>query len=874
MRSFTSRLNKPQPTLPLPEEVGSILPRLSNINDAKDIDPYKNNNTSTFKKNARSDLLGSVIGAYRLTKILGKGGTGAVYLGERADRQFSAQVAIKIIDNPRIHDEITTRFLSEKQILAHLNHPNIARLLDAGESRSGLPYLVMEHVHGETIDQYCNNQELTIGERLKLFIKVCEAVQYAHQNLIVHRDLKPGNILVTKDGSPKLLDFGIAKLINDGRELPKSCVEVGSTRTKERLLTPEYASPEQITGQNITTASDIYSLGIILYELLTGTRPYEITQLNHLELERIICITDPIRPSQILDQANLADSSPQNIDINEVCRTRKSTAKRLKQSLLGDLDAIIMRSLRKESAQRYSSVEQLIKDISRHLNQEAVEARQGNWIYYSKRFARRHSFGVTASIAAIFTLIGFSVFVSVQNKTITEQRDLATQQTYRAEHVSDFMLKVFSNADPFINQGKEVTAKQLLAKAGREISENDELQTQPEVKAKLLQAIGRAYQRQNQPDLAIKYLTESLLISKNKSKGQETSIAQTLNYLGDAQTQNGLFKEAESSFNESKSILETNSQKITNDYLDVLKNIANLQLRRGVPQESINTLNEALSVGHQLYGKIHPEIASILMLMTQGFLWQDKEDEALKAAQLAMNITHTSLPEIHPDRATADLTLGDLLYSKGQLKEAESLINQALQAQIILYGNRNPVLASTLNIISQIKQSQGKLQEAENFSRKALEIIEAALGKDNIDSAYYHTGLADTLIMSRKINEAETHLKIATSILEKNNATDHQYMASAEYLLALVMQATNRSSQAEQLLHKNIARWKENGAPEWRVARSENLLGSVLVALNKSREGEKLLHSSFLSLQNKSSGASPQVISEAKTRMALTSFRH
>ena len=232
--------------------------------------------------------------------MLGHGGTGTVYLGERADRQYSAQVAVKIVDSGTMQGDLGLRFRAERQILASLNHPNIARLLDAGETEDGQPYLVMEYVHGEPLDRYCDRQQLDLRARLKLFLEICGAVQYAHQNLIVHRDLKPANILVTAEGSPKLLDFGIAKLLDTG----EAAAAMALTRMNDRLLTPEYASPEQILGRPVTTASDVYALGVVLYELLTGLRPYTVpASASQLELERSICITDPLRPSAAVKRA-------------------------------------------------------------------------------------------------------------------------------------------------------------------------------------------------------------------------------------------------------------------------------------------------------------------------------------------------------------------------------------------------------------------------------------------------------------------------------------------------------------------------------------------------------------------------------------------
>ncbi|MES1192382.1 MAG: serine/threonine-protein kinase [Steroidobacter sp.] len=410
-----------------------------------------------------NELLGKVLGDYRLTRIIGAGGNGTVYRGERADRVYSAHVAVKVL-HASLPRESQRRFVAERQILATLNHPYIARLLDGGETRAHESFLVMEHVQGTAIDQYCDNQTLGIDQRLQLFIKVCEAVQYAHRNLVVHRDLKPGNILVTPDGSPKLLDFGIAKLLDNNASIVSQDAPL-HTLLHDRQLTPEYASPEQIRGQPVTTASDVYSLGVILYELLTGVRPYAVNALNQLELERSICVIDPLKPSQMLARMSankplpLVGALPKNDDhdvvkpapdVNAIAYARGLSAKRLQHRLTGDIDAIIMRALRKEPERRYSSVEQLIEDIQRYLNQEPVLARQGNWAYYSRRFVRRHALGVTMSSIALVALTGFAVAMSIQAKRIAEQRDKATQESVRAESVSNFLQEIFTAADPVI----------------------------------------------------------------------------------------------------------------------------------------------------------------------------------------------------------------------------------------------------------------------------------------------------------------------------------------------------------------------------------------------------------------------------------------
>ena len=376
----------------------------------------------TTTRDRRKALVGRILGNYKLVSVLGHGGTGTVYLGERADRQYSAQVAVKIVDNGTMQGELGLRFRAERQILASLNHANIARLIDAGETEEGNPYLVMEYVHGEPLDRYCDREQLGLRERLQLFLDICGAVQYAHQNLVVHRDLKPANILVTAEGAPKLLDFGIAKLLDAG----EAAAAMALTRMNDRLLTPEYASPEQILGRPVTTASDVYALGVVLYELLTGLRPYTVpASASQLELERSICITDPLRPSAAVKRARESGPLEGQSEILAVAAARKLTPEKLQKRLIGDIDAIVMRALRKEPQHRYNSIEQLASDIRRFLTREPVQARQGNWLYYSQRFIRRHAFGVSAGAAFVVFLVVFATVSTIQAQRIAAERDRA-----------------------------------------------------------------------------------------------------------------------------------------------------------------------------------------------------------------------------------------------------------------------------------------------------------------------------------------------------------------------------------------------------------------------------------------------------------------
>ncbi|HKQ08009.1 MAG TPA: protein kinase [Blastocatellia bacterium] len=346
---------------------------------------------------------GQMIGPYRVLREIGRGGMGVVYLAARADQEFAKLVAIKVVWPGANHREVLQRFRQERQILANLDHPNISRLLDGGTTEQGMPYVVMEYIAGTPITDYCDRKRLSITERLKLFLRACAVVQYAHQSLVIHRDLKPSNIMVTDEGTVKLLDFGIAKLLSaDLHE-----VDLAVTQTGLPPMTPEYASPEQVRGDAVTTASDVYSLGVVLYELLTGHRPYKLGSRSPLELERVICDSEPERPSAIVDQVEHEAGSdgrarPRRTP-ETISQTREGKPDRLRARLRGDLDSIALKALRKEPAARYQSVEQFAADIRRHLEGKAVQAQRATLAYRADKFMRRHKVGV--AVVALFVLM-------------------------------------------------------------------------------------------------------------------------------------------------------------------------------------------------------------------------------------------------------------------------------------------------------------------------------------------------------------------------------------------------------------------------------------------------------------------------------------
>ncbi len=349
------------------------------------------------------------VGPYQLERRIGRGGMGTVWLAARFDHEYEKKVAVKMVKRGMDTQEILRRFRMERQVLAGLDHSNIARLIDGGSTPEGLPYLVMEYVEGTPIDQYCENRQSTITERLKLFRDVCAAVQYAHQNLVVHRDIKAGNILVTSDGVPKLLDFGIAKLIHS----EFSTLAAADTRPELRPMTLDYASPEQVRGDAITTATDVYSLGVLLYKLLTGKFPYGAEAKSRLAMQQAICEKEPLRPSSVIltDAKSAIPQATQKIEVASPAQeTRDKARRRLKHKLAGDLDMIILKALRKEPPRRYISVEQFSEDVRHYLEGRPVIARSDTFGYRTAKFLRRNAAGVGATAAALVFLLGSTIW--------------------------------------------------------------------------------------------------------------------------------------------------------------------------------------------------------------------------------------------------------------------------------------------------------------------------------------------------------------------------------------------------------------------------------------------------------------------------------
>ena len=792
-------------------------------------------NAEMDKRNA---LVGHTIGNYKLVSVLGRGGAGSVYLGERADSQYSAQVAVKVVDKTNIAN-LGMRFRAERQILASLNHPNIARLVDAGETEDGQPYLVMDYVHGEPLDRYCDGKQQDLRARLTLFLDICAAVQYAHQNLIVHRDIKPANILVTAEGVPKLLDFGIAKLLNAG-DMPHA---PDLTRMNDRLLTPEYASPEQILGHTVTTASDVYSLGVLLYQLLTGLRPYTVPVTgSQLEIERSICVTDPLRPSAAIQRAQQTTPIEGEPTIAAIALARSLTPDRMQRRLVGDLDAIVMRALRKEPEHRYSSVEGLMADIRRYLQNEPVQARQGNWVYYSQRFVRRHTTAVAAGAFFLVFVIAVAVVMSVQRQDIARALDRATQDRERAEKVSEFMLTVFTAADPYTNFGLEPTARTLLDQAARHIK--SDLDQQPDVHARLLEAIGRSFRRMGQPERAVAYLQDALSVRQQLPAGDESAVGSIVTEIAIALRRAGRIDESDKYFTQALELSRNATNPRSVAHAQLLVDLGRLEKMRGNIPQALDHLTVALQLMREVKGSKDPEVGAILAEISNLLVWSDDLPGAERAAREAVSI-YSAVPESHPDRVMADYYLADILFYRGHVDDAAALFERALAAQRKLYGSANSTVADTLASLAQVRLAQNNTGEAQKLLIEAL-----AIHRDSHSIAYQRIGYLQTMLATvymrqRKFAEAEPLLRETLELLRKNLAPDHQYIAAAEHYLGETLLATGKLGEAESVLTAAMNRWTATGSSAWRSARSASVLGEVLDRQGHTQEAERYLTTSY-----------------------------
>lgn len=765
--------------LELKKEILSLLDSLENTKDFLEealtiVEQNKNNFTDPY--------INKQIGNYLIDGEAGVGGMGIVYTGRRNDKEFEQKVAIKILKHGITSEYLLKRFQIERQTLANLQHQNIARLLDGGRTIDGLPYLVMEFIDGIPITEFCHQKKLSLEEKLKLFREVCTAVQYAHQNLIVHRDLKPGNILVTKDGIPKLLDFGIAKLIDE--ELVDNNEDL--TRTGVWHLTPEYASPEQIKGEKITTASDIYSLGVLLYQILTGYQPYKISNNSPAAISKIITEEIIQKPSEkVKDKSR--EHAESNLFLND----------KISNQLKGDLDNIVLKAMHKDPARRYVSVEQFSEDIRRHLSGLPVIAQKDTAGYRLSKFIQRHKVGFISSVGFIVFLIINLIAIIWQANIAANERDKAKLEAQKVETVNKFLLDMLSSVDP-TEIGRDVKVYDVLRKSALGVEKG--FKDQPGIEASIQKTIGKTLTSLGEYDEAKPHLLRSLLLNErvygkqsNQASESNYELALYYHWIGELKTADSLYKK-------SLQIFKRNS--------DVSK------------RSLASTLND--------YGILKSDFAEF--------------DESKKMYEESLNILLENYGEKDRDVASLYNNLAIVMQAQKDLDGAEKYFHKALELNIELFGENRPEVSSNYNNLAYIYIDKGDFTRAEEYFIKSLELKKKYYGADHSYVGFAFLNLGGLEFRIGKINESEKYILDAIKNLKKSVNEDHIWLGLAYYWYGKILIEKSKYSEAETYLRKSLTINKKNYPKDHpNIISSSAELGVVSFHLGKFAEAEKLL---------------------------------
>jgi eukaryotic-like serine/threonine-protein kinase len=721
-----------------------------------------------------ASIVGRHVGPYRVVEEIGRGGMGAVYLARRADDQYESLVAVKLIKRGMDTDAVVRRFRKERQILATLGHPNVARLLDGGTTEDGRPYFVMEYVEGRPLTEYCDAKNLSVEDRLHLFRKVCSAVSYAHRNLVVHRDIKPGNILVTAEGEPKLLDFGIAKLLDDAGE--------SATATLLRAMTPEYASPEQVRGEPVTTATDVYSLGVLLYELLTGELPYKLKSRTADEITRAICEQYPAKPS-----ARVAQSVPGVEESGEASEAgvQARTTIRNPKLLRGDLDNIVLMALRKEPQLRYASVEQFAEDIDVHLEGLPVRASRGTFTYRASKFVRRNKTVVAASALVLLTLVVGIVVTAWEAHAARVERAIAEERFNEVREMAHAVM--FDYHDAIATLPGSTPVRERMVKDS--LKYLDKLSQQAGDDRALLREIASAYLKvgdvQGRPFYANLGDTSGALESYQKA----LAIRQRL------------------------TALEPNNTELRAELGMSYERIGRLNTALGNPAVAVEDLQKAMAIYEELLHTdptnrtLRGELA--LVNMSMGIAVGFSATNSLGDTRAAMEYQRKAVAILEPLVAEeptnltyreylsgADLFIASLYVDGGDLAEALDYYRKALSIDQLLI-QENPTnnylqrelavdYSNVCNVLRNTGDNAGSLENG----RQALAIFERMSAADpndaNIakDLAIMHQNMGVSLTKAKDYAGASEHYRTSVRILEElaaKNPTDAELQMRKEW---------------------------------------------------------------------------------------------
>ena len=685
---------------------------------------------------------GARLGPWQLLSEIGRGGMGAVYLAERADGAYTQRAAVKLIRSSWDSADLLRRFLAERQILANLNHPRIARLLDGGLSDGGNPYLVLEYVDGVPIGRYCDDLQLSVADRLTLFLTVCEAVAYAHRALIVHRDLKPANILVDAAGGVKLLDFGIAKALS------------GSAETASRMFTPEYAAPEQVRGDAVTTGVDIYALGLLLFELLTGRRPYAQTGSTPAAYEQAILTQEPRPPSLAV--------LTQDQETSSYAARRELDPRGLAHRLRGDLDAIVLRALRKDPAERYATVDDLAADVQRHLRREPVQARLGNWRYVAVRFVRRHVLAVALALVAVAALaVGLGAALW-QAEDARQQRDAAEDAARTSRAVADFLTKIFANADPAATDGKDPAASALLAAAVTEIDLAGDLPARE--RSAMYHALGTAQLARDAPALGLVMMEKALDLAGD----DPTRRMRALHGVGVALNRQGLLDDSNARYTEARAwhakhgaALDAERREL--DYTQAINYIS--QQRMGDALSLLDELTKKLDARGE--GLSELGIATSTMAIYSLGATGSKAEALARSQQLYDSVVADPKAALSKRKTIVGVHAYALMTAQGPAA-GEPLFREAMALDEQIYGPGHLQTGVSINNVAICLNRQNRYDESIPLFEQVV-----AIRRSKLDP--HHPDLAFSLVNSANAHEKAGHLEAA---LQRYGEAIRSYQAS------------------------------------------------------------------------------------------------
>lgn len=715
---------------------------------------------------------GKTIGRWEILELVGHGGMGRVYKVQRVDESGIKQTgALKVIHKSLLTPTHMERFRLEQHILSGLQHPNISGFVDSGITADRIPYMVMEFVEGDTILEYCDKHRLTIEQRLKLFITVCKAIQYAHKSLIVHRDLKPENILVTQEGRIKILDFGIAKLL-DPDLYENSAIE---TQPGMRMLSLEYASPEQISGSVVTTSTDIYSLGVLLNKLLTGLHPFDLSNLSFKEVEKLITEENPIPASKRF--SGLAEGNKKK----QLSADRGISSQEMIKKMGGDIDAIIYKALHKDPERRYASVEALVTDLERYESNLPVFAQPDTLTYRAGKFFRRHKLGIAAVGMIFFVLIGGIV-------TTLWQAEQARQNAREAEQVSAFLAQIFEGSDPNRANDGSMTARELLDQGFERVQ--TELTDEPALQAQMLSMIGNIYSNLGLYDDAYLAIEKSVeLYHRMEDRSPEMATA--------------------------------------------LLRFANLEYRLGNFQAAADASGESLDLIRSHFGDDHPETASVMNTLAMSLEELGDKEEAYDLYYQIIEIRR-GLPDQGSNLSVNLNNLAILLQEDGKLEEADALFSEAVALVDDIYGFEHPFMAYTLNGYSGVHQDRGDFDRAEEDLQNALKIGRAVFSENHPFNAVVLHNLGSLFEDMGDYTEAASYFEQGLALRRQNLPENHPDIATSLFSLGTSYIRLDQPSEAEPILREALQiRQSIYDDEDWRVALVKSGLGRALLRQKK-----------------------------------------